>query len=210
MCPVVLGGFADEALTCVWKRVLASGHDDRVRAVLERFHRLLELAIAMPTVTDEQRNLVESQQEFGVRSFFIECCSHGLDTFDQLSRVERFGVDLCFGSLDGRFHAVTTVKLGPCRLRQCWECFVEPPPQRSTLFEHVLERLPVVLGGLERIPDPVVLHINGPCPLKQPVGIGRIAEFASNRLEDEERKRWFLRGVPIEEIQEHWFETLDV
>jgi len=72
MCPVVLGGFADEALTCVWKRVLASGHDDRVRAVLERFHRLLELAIAMPTVTDEQRNLVESQQEFGVRSFFIE------------------------------------------------------------------------------------------------------------------------------------------
>jgi len=92
MCPVVLGGFADEALTCL--EASTFGHDDRVRAVLERFHRLLELAIAMPTVTDEQRNLVESQQEFGVRSFFIECCSHGLDTFDQLSRVERFGVDL--------------------------------------------------------------------------------------------------------------------
>jgi len=62
--------------------------------VLERFHRLLELAIPMPTVTDEQRNLVESQQEFGVRSFLIQGLGDGLDAFDQLIGVERSGVDL--------------------------------------------------------------------------------------------------------------------
>jgi len=62
--------------------------------VLERFHRLLELAIPMPTVTDEQRNLVEPQQEFGVRSFLIQGLGDSLDAFDQLIGVERSGIDL--------------------------------------------------------------------------------------------------------------------
>jgi len=72
----------------------------------------------MPTVTDEQRNLVEPQQEFGVRSFLIQGLGDSLDAFDQLIGVERSGIDLLFGSLDRRFHALAAVKFGSRRLRQ--------------------------------------------------------------------------------------------
>jgi len=37
-----------------------------------------------------------------------------------------------------------------------------------------------------------------------------IPQLATNRLEDEERKRRFLRGVAVKEVQEDRFETFDV
>ena len=62
----------------------------------------------------------------------------------------------------------------------------------------------------ERVPNTVVFHIDGPGPLEQPVRVCRITEFATDRLEDKERKRRFLRGVPVEEIQEDRLESIYV
>ncbi|WP_245545400.1 hypothetical protein [Halomicrobium katesii] len=140
----------------------------------------------------------------------VQGVSRRLDARYEAVRTERLGLDVIFRGFDGRFHARTTIEISPVRLGHCRERVVEPATERRTFVEDIVERLPVVFELLERLPDAVVLHVERPCPLEQPVRVGRIAEFAPDRLEDEERKWGLLRRVAIEEVEEDWFKPVDV
>ena len=124
---MVVRRLTDQALTCRRERVLASRNNDRIRAVLEGFHRLLELTVAMPTIADEQRNLVESEEQLGPGAAFVQCIGDGLHSLYQFCGIERLWVDIVLCSLDGCFDASFTLEFGARRLRQRRKCFVEPP-----------------------------------------------------------------------------------
>jgi len=158
---VVLGGFADEG-----SHVSGSRYWPVVTTT--RFGPCWALPSSPRTrdsITDYHRRTPRrrSQQEFGVRSFFVVLQSRSRHAFDQLSPgVERFESTSASARVDA-FRAVTTIRARSLSSRRS-PVFVGTAAAKRTLFEHVLERLPV-LGGLHGAhPDPSPYQRSMPTP----------------------------------------------